>query len=124
MLVCRVALGHHVRTHANGRGATSVDEPAQRIFPVSFRELAAVPGITPPVHYHALLADVLGVGARYREVTSSSTRSSSTPSTSSPTSASRARAGRSDERVTREGGARVRGVRAVRGVRVDTCVVE
>ena len=48
--VCRVALGHHVRTHANGRGATSVDEPGQRIFPVSFRELAAVPGITPPVH--------------------------------------------------------------------------
>ena len=57
-----------MRTHANGRGATSVDDPAQRIFPVSFRELAAVPGITPPVHYHALLADVLGVGARYREV--------------------------------------------------------
>ena len=26
-----------------------------------------MPNVTPPVHYHALLADVLGVGGRYRE---------------------------------------------------------
>ena len=39
----------------------------QPIFPISFRELAAVPNGTPPVHYHALLADV-PPPTRYREV--------------------------------------------------------
>ena len=67
LLVCRVALGHHVRTKAAGRAATSADD-GRPVFPISFRELAAVPDVTPPVHYHALLADVLDVGARYREV--------------------------------------------------------
>ena len=67
LLVCRVALGHHVRTQAAGKAATSMDD-SRPVFPVSFRELAAVPGVTPPVHYHALLADVLSVGGRYREV--------------------------------------------------------
>ena len=67
LLVCRVALGHHVRTQATGRGATSMDD-GQRVFPVSFRELATVPNVTPTVHYHTLLVDVLNIGARYREV--------------------------------------------------------
>ena len=67
VLVCRVALGHHVRTQATGKGATSMDG-GQKVFPISFRELAAVPNVTPPVHYHALLADVVNAGARYREV--------------------------------------------------------
>ena len=67
LLVCRVALGHHVRTQAAGKAATSMDD-SRPVFPVSFRELAAVPDVTPPVHYHALLADVLSVGGRYREV--------------------------------------------------------
>ena len=67
LLVCRVALGHHVRTVASGRGATNADDGSP-VFPISFRELAAVPNVTPPVHYHALLADVLSVGALYREV--------------------------------------------------------
>ena len=54
-------------TQATGRNATSMDG-GQRVFPISFRELAAVPNVTPPVHYHALLADVISVNARYREV--------------------------------------------------------
>ena len=56
-----------MRTQQAGRGATSMDDH-KPVFPISFRELAAVPNVTPPVHYHALLADVLSAGARYREV--------------------------------------------------------
>ena len=67
LLVCRVVLGHHVRTQQSGRNSVSTDG-GSRIFPISFRELAPVPGVTPPVHYHSLLADVVSVGARYREV--------------------------------------------------------
>ena len=66
VLVCRVALGHHVRTNQSGNRAKSMDGGAP-IFPVSFRELATVPNVSPPVHYHALLADVLSAGKRYRE---------------------------------------------------------
>ena len=45
-------------TQATGRNATSMDG-GQRVFPISFRELAAVTNVKPPVHYHALLADEL-----------------------------------------------------------------
>ena len=38
-----------------------------KIFPVSFRELAAVPGVSPPVHHHSLLAEMGGAIGRYRE---------------------------------------------------------
>ena len=65
LLVCRVSLGHHVRTSQHGRSATSMDGGFP-IFPISFRELAAVPGVSPPVHFHSLLADVMPL-ARYRE---------------------------------------------------------
>ena len=37
------------------------------MFPISFRELDTVAGISPPVHHHSLLADNLDGGARYRE---------------------------------------------------------
>lgn len=67
LLVCRVALGHHVRTRNHGQRATCCDS-SHPIFPISARELAAVPNITPPVHYHSLLADVIASGKRYREV--------------------------------------------------------
>jgi serine/threonine protein kinase len=66
ILVCRVALGHHVRTKQAGRDATSTDT-GRRVFPISFRELDTVAGISPPVHHHSLLADNLDGGARYRE---------------------------------------------------------
>jgi chemotaxis protein histidine kinase CheA len=66
ILVCRVALGHHVRTQQPGRDAMSTDT-GQRVFPQTYRELDKVAGVFPPVHHHSLLADVMDVGARYRE---------------------------------------------------------
>ena len=66
ILACRVALGHQVRTQQNGQGAKSTDN-ACPVFPISFRELSTVHGISPPVHHHSLLADVMDSGARYRE---------------------------------------------------------
>jgi len=65
ILVCRVALGHHVRTKQAGRDATSTDT-GRPVFPISFRELDTAAGVYPPVHYHSLLADV-SPPARYRE---------------------------------------------------------
>ncbi len=79
LLVCRVAMGHHVRTQdsvnqpvltlpvAPRDSPLSIDDGLP-IFPISFRELAVVPNVMPPVHYHALLADVLAIRARYREI--------------------------------------------------------
>ena len=64
ILVCRVALGQHVRTKQTGRAATSVRD-GSKIFPISFRELSPVSEkVQPPVYHHSLLAD--GV-FRYRE---------------------------------------------------------
>jgi len=67
ILVCRVALGHHVRTKQAGRDATSTDT-GRRVFPISFRELDTVAGVSPPVHHHSLLApDPKPPHVRYRE---------------------------------------------------------
>ena len=66
IIVCRVTLGCPVRTQEYGRGARSMDT-GERIFPISFRELATVPGVDPPVHYHSLIAELGGSIARYRE---------------------------------------------------------
>ena len=63
LLVCRVALGHPLCTKSAGRAAASND--GRPIFPVSYRELAHVPNVIPPVHYHSLIAD--RPQARYRE---------------------------------------------------------
>ena len=57
IIACRVALGCHVRTHSLGNGACSVDDNMP-VFPVSRRELATVPNVSPPVHYHSLVADI------------------------------------------------------------------
>jgi hypothetical protein len=65
VLVCRVALGHHVRTKDVGRKAKSIDT-GRPVFPISFRELDTVAGVSPPVHHHSLLADV-SPPMRYRE---------------------------------------------------------
>jgi hypothetical protein len=71
ILVCRVALGHQVRTQQMitkkmTSPPTSTDT-GRPVFPISFRELDTVTGVSPPVHHHSLLADVMDVGARYRE---------------------------------------------------------
>ena len=93
VLVCRVALGHYVRTRDKAPGCKSIDGGGGGpVFAVdNARELANVPGVTPPVHYHALLADVRAAGR-----SSCSTRSRSTRSTCWRTSASRAGRGRFD----------------------------
>jgi hypothetical protein len=67
LLACRVSLGFHARTQEMGRNASSLDPPVCPIFPTSFRELAPVPGVSPPVHHHSLVAEVGGALGRYRE---------------------------------------------------------
>jgi hypothetical protein len=67
ILVCRVALGFHVRTQTNSRPFKSADT-GQPVFPVNERELGPVPGISAPaILHHSLLADVLHI-MRYREL--------------------------------------------------------
>jgi hypothetical protein len=67
ILVCRVALGFHVRTEKKVRPFTSA-ETGQPVFPVNERELGPVPGISAPaILHHSLLADVLH-SMRYREL--------------------------------------------------------
>jgi hypothetical protein len=73
ILVCRVALGYHVRTQKTSRPFTSKDT-GEPVFPVirgvdNERELRPVPGIkSPDILHHSLLADVVAVGMRYREI--------------------------------------------------------
>ena len=70
LLACRVSLGHHVRTQESGERALSMDDDGygpRRVFPQSFRELAAVPGVSPNVFHHALLVEKGGAVVRYRE---------------------------------------------------------
>ena len=66
VLVCRVALGCPAVTTQMGRRAVHRDTGAA-LFPVSFRELTAIPGVSPPVMYHSLIAGLGGSLARYRE---------------------------------------------------------
>jgi hypothetical protein len=67
ILVCRVALGFHVRTRKKDRPFTSA-ETGQPVYPVNERELGPVPGIPKPdIPHHSLLADVLHI-MRYREL--------------------------------------------------------
>ena len=46
---------------------TSCDAPHVRVFPVNERELAGVPGVQPPVHYHSLIAEKGPGHDRHRE---------------------------------------------------------
>ena len=66
VLVVRAALGFPVRTQHMGKSATSMDNGAP-IFPVSFRDLSFVPGVTPPIFHHSLIAELGEDIARYRE---------------------------------------------------------
>ena len=59
-LVCRVSLGHVIRTQTFGRGSKSMDDAGVKVFPIGKRELAAVPRVSPPVHHHALVAELGG----------------------------------------------------------------
>ena len=77
VLVVRAALGYPVRTQQMGQKATSMDGSfldklmgdLTPIFPKSFRELSAVPGVAPPIVHHSLIAEpgLFSSIARYRE---------------------------------------------------------
>lgn len=67
LLVVRVALGLPVRTTTMGRAATSMDDRSLKVFPVTFRELATVPSVSPPANYHSLVAEIGGSLGRFRE---------------------------------------------------------
>lgn len=65
VFVCRVVLGHLIRTRD---GQTELDHPDHRsIWSSKARELAVVPGTSPPILHHSLLVEVGGKIARYRE---------------------------------------------------------
>ena len=69
LLICRVALGHYVRAQEKAPACKSLDHGG----PVyaagdNTRELADVPGVKPPVHYHALIGEKGPGHARHREV--------------------------------------------------------
>ena len=63
---CRVMLGMPARTQESGEEATSMDN-YEPLFPKTFRELAPVPNVTPPVSYHSLIAEKGGALLRFRE---------------------------------------------------------
>jgi hypothetical protein len=65
LIVCRVVLGHCVRTKD---GETALDDGSNLYANRAKRELAAIPGLKgPPVHHHALLAEIGGKILRHRE---------------------------------------------------------
>ena len=66
LLVCRVVLGCSIRTQVHGKDATSMDT-GERLFPINFRELATVPGVSPTVFHHSLVAELGRSIDRYRE---------------------------------------------------------
>ena len=66
VLVVRAALGFPVRTQHMGVEATSMDNGA-KIFPINYRELSVVPGVTPPIFHHSLIAELGNQIVRYRE---------------------------------------------------------
>ena len=54
LIVLRVALGHPARTNQVKERAVDLGT-GQRVFPICYRELATVPGVSPPVSFHSLL---------------------------------------------------------------------
>ena len=68
LLVCRVVLGQHARTQLLfSQGAVEMDT-GRPVFPQNIRrELAAIPGVSPPLHYHSLVVELGRSVTRYRE---------------------------------------------------------
>ena len=52
----RRVLGYPARTQRAGRDASNVDT-GDRLFPISFREMATIPGVSPPMNYHSLIQE-------------------------------------------------------------------
>ena len=69
LLICRVALGHYVRTADKAPACRSLDGSGGPVFAKENpRELSNVAGVSPPVHYHALLGEKGPGHMRHREV--------------------------------------------------------
>ena len=66
VLVCRVLLGYPARTQQAGQNAFHM-ETGEPLFPVSFRELANIPNVSPPKSYHSLIVERGAGHVRYRE---------------------------------------------------------
>ena len=66
VLVCRALLGYPARTQQYKSNATHMDT-GKPLFPVGFRELATIPNVTPPTHYHSLIVELGHTIVRYRE---------------------------------------------------------
>jgi len=67
VLVVRVALGLPLRTRGMGAQMRSIDHKSLNVFPVTPRELADVPGVTPATNHHSLIAELGGSIMRFRE---------------------------------------------------------
>eukprot|EP00931_Biecheleriopsis_adriatica_P115204 TRINITY_DN91026_c0_g1_i1.p1 TRINITY_DN91026_c0_g1~~TRINITY_DN91026_c0_g1_i1.p1 ORF type:complete len:898 (-),score=120.32 TRINITY_DN91026_c0_g1_i1:30-2375(-) len=68
LLLCRTILGRFVRTQSGRPSAKAMGTEDECVFATSERrELAYIPGLSPPVHYHALVAEVGGDIHRFRE---------------------------------------------------------
>ena len=65
LFVCRVSLGIPLRTTETGQGAKDIDNGAP-VFPSVYGELTTVHGVSPPMHYHSLIAEKSS-GAAFRE---------------------------------------------------------
>jgi len=71
LLICRVALGHFVRTREKAPSCKSLDGGGGYVFAKggeNTRELANVEKVSPPVHYHALLGEKGPGHVRHREI--------------------------------------------------------
>ncbi len=70
LLICRVALGHYVRTRDAAPTCKSIDGGGG--VPVfareNPRELGSVPNVNPPIHFHALIGETGPGHLRHREV--------------------------------------------------------
>jgi hypothetical protein len=62
-LLCRVAFGHFCRT----RDARTIMDTRESLWSSTKRELAAIPGTSPPELFHGLLGETGGALMRYRE---------------------------------------------------------
>lgn len=63
VFLCRVAFGHYVTT----KDARTIDGSGANLWSSAQRELAYIPGVSPPEPFHGLLAETGGAIQRYRE---------------------------------------------------------
>merc|ERR1711998_691074 len=67
LIVCRMIMGHAVRTQSGSESALDLEHEQPVYATAQKRELAAIPGSRPQVHYHSLVAELGGDVKRFRE---------------------------------------------------------